>query len=206
MQKIKYVIGIDEVGRGPLAGPVLVTAALIPSKFVKKIPNKKIPLRDSKKLSKAHREEWFKFLTKHLSVRFAYAYISPQRIDEINIREASNLAASRACEKLLKRFPLTSKETPIFLDGGLYLDYAPKLSKFSQKTVTRGDQKIPAVQCAAIIGKVIRDRKMVKLHEQYPQYGFDAHKGYGTQKHCQAIRTHGLSKVHRRTFCRKFLI
>lgn len=195
----KYVVGIDEVGRGPLAGPVTVCAFAIPKDL--KVFLEGIPLRDSKKLSQAQREAWYRYITKHRKIHFAVSHIQPAVIDRINIREAANLGATRSYQKLLRRI-WSSTIKNIFLDGGLYLNVNEK----HVRTVIRGDEKYIAVRCASIIAKVTRDRLMCRLHKQYPQYGFHIHKGYGTKAHYRVIKKNGISKVHRRSFLKNIFV
>jgi len=208
LKKSKYIIGIDEVGRGALAGNVTVAAVLLPrksqipnyklqtnSKF--KILNSKLKLRDSKKLTPKQREIWFEYLKNELRLPYAVASVSPKIIDKINISKAANLAAGKAFSLLIKNSRLRIKNCEVFLDGGLYIQNL----KF--KIIIRGDEKIPAISLASIIAKVSRDRQMINLHKKYPKYGFEKHKGYGTKKHFKAIRKHGPSKIHRLTFLKK---
>lgn len=204
--KQKYIIGIDEVGRGPLAGPVTVATLAAPYNLKLKIKNLKLPLRDSKKLSPKQREIWFKWIKKQ-KIPLAIAGISPKIIDKINISRAANLAATRCVIKLItnnKR--LTTKNCKIFLDGGLYLNqqqttHNKRLNKkFETKTIIRGDEKIPAIALASIVAKVHRDKLMKKMGKKFPQYGFEKHKGYGTKLHYKNIKKYGISEIHRKSF------
>ncbi|HTY40030.1 MAG TPA: ribonuclease HII [Candidatus Paceibacterota bacterium] len=192
-----YVIGIDEVGRGPLAGPVVVCAVMIDSKL--RIRNCGLgKLKDSKQLTAGQRERWAKYLRRRPDVKFALARISPARIDRLNISRAANLAAWRAYERLVGRLPSVRYRTK--LDGGLFLKNR-EMSRFLEaRTIVKGDEKVPAIAAASIIAKVARDQYMVKLARQYPGYGFEVHKGYGTLAHRRAIKRLGPSPVHRRTF------
>src|SRR3989344_7067141 len=180
-----YTIGIDEVGRGSLAGPVVVAAVALPrgTKFKS--------LKDSKKLSAKKREEWFAYIKgqgKKHGISYAVARVYPKGIDTINISGAANLAAKRSFLRLLEVLGgKKQKDLKIFLDGGLYLSREKVfLKKFYPKTVIKADEKINAVKLASIVAKVTRDRYMIKLHEYYPRYGFDIHKGYGTKSHIKA--------------------
>ena len=204
----KYIIGIDEVGRGPLAGEVTVAAVLMPKKF--KIKNqkltKKIKLRDSKKLTPEQREIWFEYVKKELFLSYAVASVSPRAIDKINISKAANLAAGKAFTLLIKKSKIKIENCEVCLDGGLYLKTTNnklQITKYKQRTIIKGDEKIPAISLASIVAKVTRDKKMEKLHKKYPQYGFKNHKGYGTKEHFKAIKKHGPSKIHRLTFLKK---
>ncbi|MEK7464593.1 MAG: ribonuclease HII, partial [Patescibacteria group bacterium] len=186
----KFIIGIDEVGRGALAGPVLVSAVMIPKSI--NLNFKKLPkLKDSKKLTAAYRETWFEFIKNHPKIYYATARVNPRVIDRINITKAANRAATNAFKRLD-----VGKGTRVLLDGGLFLntDYA------FTRTIIKGDEKINAIKLASIVAKVTRDRYMVKLHESYPLYNLAKHKGYGTRKHIRAIRRHGPSDIHRLTF------
>lgn len=207
MGKEKYTIGIDEVGRGPLAGPVTVAAVALLFKLKIKSQKLKIPLRDSKKLSPRQREIWFEYIKKHPQIFYALASVSPKVIDRINISKAANLAATRAFIKLAKNRELKNKKCKVFLDGGLYL---PKFLNsifyfLDSKTIIRGDEKIPAIMLASIVAKVSRDKLMCHYGKKFPQYGFAQHKGYGTKRHFGVIKKYGLIKIHRLTFLRKIL-
>ncbi len=204
----KYVIGIDEAGRGALSGPVSVAAVAVEvsrgncraSSIKRQVPG--VPLRDSKKLSPKQREIWFRHLSCQPKLFYALSMVSPGVIDKINVSQAANLAATRALKQLItnnKR--LTTKNSPIFLDGGLFIKKSLVESrKLSVSTIVRGDEKIPAIMLASIFAKVKRDRLMVRLHRKFPEYEFSRHKGYGTKRHIKAIRKFGLSPVHRQTF------
>lgn len=194
---IKFVVGIDEVGRGPLAGPVAVCAFKMPIKFDSKSFGK---IKDSKKLSAKEREEIFKKL-KSLktegAVDYFISYESAKRIDTIGISKA----IKNCLEKSLNKLKLDSKECLILLDGGLK---APVLYK-NQNTIIKGDEKERSIAFASIAAKVSRDAFMRTLSKKYPKYFFDLHKGYGTKKHCEAINNNGLSPEHRKSFCKNFL-
>ena len=197
-----YIIGIDEVGRGPLAGPVVVAALLVPQGT--RIGNRRLGrLRDSKQLSEQKREEWSSYLRTEKNLYFAIAAVRPRVIERINISRAANRAALRAYRGLLRRRPsLTRSRCRIVLDGGLFLGDAKKpLSKHhTTKTIVRGDEKVPAIAMASIIAKVYRDRLMKRLAKKYPGYGFEEHKGYGTRQHLKAIARLGATDAHRLTF------
>ncbi len=213
----KYIIGIDEVGRGALAGPVVVAAALLKKQemFGGDCELGEHRIKDSKKLSPKQREAWFNYFKNTPSIQFAVARVYPRRIEKMNISRAANLAAERAYKKLIARyklpaikskllvnsFKLTSKEIAniqVFLDGGLFLGNSEQPK--NAKTIIKGDEKITAVAVASIIAKVHRDHYMVRLAKKYPTYGFDAHKGYGTKRHYKALRKSGPCGVHRKTF------
>lgn len=189
----RYVIGVDEVGRGPLAGPVTVCAAAV-RRGTKFAPLKNgVRLDDSKKLSAKSREAWAKKL-KEAGVVFAISSVTPAMIDRVNVSRAANLAVKRSLKKLAKEKGIRIDRSVIFLDGGLFAE--------GGRTMIRADQKINAVRAASVLAKVHRDRYMKKLSAKYPAYGFEKHVGYGTRAHLAAIKKHGLSPVHRKTFCK----
>ncbi len=185
-----HLIGIDEAGRGPLAGPVVVGGIRINSKFPS--PNSKFwrGIKDSKRLSAKQREAWFRKLTSHPSIRWAVARISPQVIDRVNIARATHIGARRVYVKLAG-----NTHCHALLDGSLKLP-----PTVSHDIHIKGDERFPIISAASIIAKVIRDRIMMRLHRKYPLYGFDRHKGYGTAAHITAIRVYGRSGVHRNSF------
>lgn len=179
------IIGIDEAGRGPLAGPLVVGGV----KVLAPIPEL-AGIKDSKKLSPKMREEWFEFLTRHPNIVWGVTKVWPKAIDTLNIYAAANFGARRIYKKLSPDFCC-----PALLDGSLYL---PPKAPFA--TIIKGDEKIPAIAAASVIAKVIRDRTMVKLHKKFPEYGFDKHKGYATKLHCAKVRELGYSDLHRKSF------
>ncbi len=181
----KYIIGIDEAGRGPLAGPVVVAGIRIRRITDRELRANKI--KDSKKLTARQREEWFKVLTNHPKIEWAAVKVWPKTIDRINISRSANLGAYRVYRRLLAGTAL--------LDGGLKLpSYIP------HEVIIKGDERIPVIAAASIIAKVIRDRTMLRLHKKYPQYGLDKHKGYATGIHRAAVKKFGPSDVHRKSF------
>lgn len=217
----KYLIGIDEVGRGALVGPVTVAAVFLPQKLP--LPRKlgKIPLRDSKKLNFQQREAWFKYFKNNPHIFYALKSISSKIIDKTNISRAANSAGFLALTKLFKQRRvakcLRNAEIKIFLDGGLYLKgqtknqkqqkYCPKTipGHLKIQTIPKADEKIKAVKIASIVAKVHRDRYLIKLHQKYPHYDFHKNKGYGTKKHFRAIKKFGFIKFHRLTFLKGFV-
>ena len=192
----KVFIGIDEVGRGPLAGPVAVCtfAWLSGGWFPKELEG----IKDSKKLSEKKREEWFAKIQqfkKEGKCDFEVEFKSAKYIDTNGISKAI-----RECVRLcLEKLELDIKKTHVLLDGGLK---APEEFLF-QETIIKGDARECVISAASIIAKVTRDKLMVRLSKKYPQYGFDIHKGYGTLFHRTSIRKNGISKEHRRTFVKK---
>ena len=181
------IIGIDEAGRGPLAGPVVAGGVMMSPAAAKKMLG---GIRDSKQFSARQREQWFLFLTTHPKIRWAVARISPAVIDRINIYQAAQLGARRVYQKLSP-----GGETCAFLDGSLHLP-----GRISHETIVKGDELVPIISAASIIAKVTRDRIMFRLHKKYPQYRFDLHKGYGTKLHRENIETFGRSPIHRTSF------
>lgn len=200
-KKRRTMTGIDEVGRGALAGPVLVAALALPRKINLKIGNL-AKLKDSKQLSAKQRKEWLKFVDANPEIIYATSRVSPAVIDRKNIRRAADLAATRAYKKLADIYGNRSLGK-VYLDGGLYIHLDPALyPRLSASTITRGDEKINAIKLASIVAKVKRDNYMIKLHKKHPKYAFDEHKGYGTKKHKRAISRHGLTDFHRKSFCK----
>lgn len=195
---MQWLIGIDEAGRGALAGPVCVGAVLYPSDFNWKdafalITKRGEPkLRDSKKLSAQQREILFEYIASHARLRHAGALVSAESIDTIGIVNATHEAAAIAISQL----GAEPERTRVLLDAGLRVP-----QKWSQESYVRGDETIPAISFASIVAKVTRDRHMEELSLSHAPYGFEGHKGYGTQAHMQAIRKFGvLPEVHRKTF------
>ncbi len=198
MTESKYIIGIDEVGRGALAGPVAVCAVALPKNFKIKA---NIKLKDSKKLSLKKRIYWEDWLKSKKSIFCSVSFISNKVIDKINISGAANLAAWRSFRKIKNQLE-PGADFSVILDGGLYL----KNKNFSLKiaeTIIKADEKFNAVKLASIAAKLGRDRLMAKAAKIWPRYGFDIHKGYGTKIHLDAIKKHGKSGFHRLTFVQK---
>lgn len=186
MTQEKYIVGIDEAGRGPLAGPITFAFVSCPSRLRQKVFKN---IRDSKKLSAKQREEWFKFLKTHPKLAFGTASVGPKIIDQRGISYVNRLAINR----LVRKFKV--RPSKVFLDGGLK---APE--EFTQKTVIKGDEKIPVIAAASVIAKVTRDQKMLRLAKKFPKYGFEIHKGYGTEMHLARLEKHGPSEIHRKSF------
>lgn len=201
-KKEKYIIGIDEVGRGALAGKIFVAAVALRKNLKLKVWNLK--LRDSKKLTPKQREAWLDYI-KAEKIYYALASVPPKAIDKINISKAANLAAGKAFALLIKNSGLKTKNYKVYLDGGLHLAKNPnsQFPIFKTQTIIKGDEKIPAISLASIVAKVSRDNEMIKLHKKYPKYKFHKHKGYGTKEHFKAIKKYGPSKIHRLTFLKK---
>jgi ribonuclease HII len=178
----EVICGVDEAGRGPLAGPVFAAAVILD-------PARPIAgLRDSKKLSEMRRE-LLAVQIKEGALAWSIAQSSEQEIDEMNILQASMLAMRRAIDGL-KVLP-----TLALVDG----NRCPVVSIRSE-AIVKGDDKVPAISAASILAKTARDAALVALHMQYPNYGFDQHKGYPTELHLERLRLHGVSPVHRRSY------
>lgn len=197
----KYIIGIDEVGRGPIAGPVVVCACAIISgvDIIKYFPRQK--LQDSKKLTGKRRQEILEKITDHTKsqeIIFGIGEVSAVLIDEIGISVAIKGAILQALISLHQQS--VPKESFIFLDGSLY---APEI--YQQETIIKGDEKIPEISLASIYAKEYRDTKMKEHAKQLPHYSFEKHVGYGTSAHYKAMKKHGLCELHRRSFLTKFL-
>jgi ribonuclease HII len=219
---MRYVVGIDEVGRGPLAGPVVLAAVAIPESWRPRKGNGRLSLRDSKKLTELQRERWAEYLGAHPKVAHVIVKAYPSTIDEVNIARAANLAARRALKKLTRMLNFASGDVSVYLDGGLYLQKlrhprakavihteAVRLEPgytITAHTVVKGDEKIVPVRMASIFAKVHRDGLMRREAKKYPGYGFERHKGYATKSHYEAINKLGLSKIHRLTFLSKSAI
>ena len=183
---IKLVCGVDEAGRGPLAGPVCAAAVILP-------PGLEIPgLNDSKKLTDKKRRELYDVITAQ-AVSYGIAFASEQEIDEINILQATFLAMERAIQKLSPQPELA------LIDGNRTKDFGLPV-----RTIVKGDSLSASIAAASILAKVTRDRLMEEYDAQYPQYGFAVHKGYGTKRHYKALREFGPSPIHRKTFLKKF--
>jgi len=193
--RIRHVVGIDEAGRGPLAGPVAVGAVFVYAKKRKYVEKRLTGIRDSKKISQRKREEWVdvaKQLRQEGLIGYTVSFVGASSIDARGIEPAVRTGLKRS----LLRLNLSPQNTHILLDGGLY---APNEYSF-QETIIRGDESEPLISLAAILAKVRRDRYMERLSLKYPEYGFECHKGYGTAKHVESIRSHGMSVMHREGF------
>ena len=183
---VKVICGVDEAGRGPLAGPVCAAAVILP-------PHLEIPgLTDSKKLTDKKRRELFPLIQEQ-AVAWGIGWASEQEIDEINILQATFLAMQRALDQL------SVKPDLALIDGNREKDFGLPV-----KTVVKGDSLSMNIAAASILAKVSRDDLMVKLAETYPQYQFAVHKGYGTKAHYAALTEYGPSPVHRMSFLKKF--
>lgn len=191
----KIVVGTDEAGRGPLAGPVIACA----------ITGRHLSidgLKDSKKLSAKKREEIYKILKAHPNVEWGIGRVSEKVIDRINILQATKLAMKRAVKNLEKKLPYnyihgynSTVRRFLLLDGNFKIDL-----DIPQKSIVKGDEKVFLIKLSSIIAKVTRDRMMLNYHKRYSEYGFDKHKGYGTKLHMEMLKKYGPCKIHRKTF------
>lgn len=184
------VCGVDEAGRGPLAGPVCAAAVILPAELDldAALPG----LNDSKKLTDKKRRELFEKI-QACAVSYSVAFASPEKIDEINILQATFLAMGRAVAGL------ETKPELALVDGNL----APELD-VPVKTIVKGDSLSASIAAASILAKVSRDDVMLDMARQYPEYGFEVHKGYGTKRHYAALEAVGPCPIHRRSFLKKF--
>lgn len=180
---IDYVGGVDEVGRGPLIGPVVTACVVLPHDFVLE------GLTDSKKLTEKKREQFYDYIVEH-AVCVKIGMCSPERIDEINIYQASREAMIEAIEKVAKEIPL----------GHVLVDAMPMDIDIDTTSIIKGDAKSITIAAASVIAKVTRDRMMIELDHKYPMYGFGKHKGYPTKQHLEAIETYGLIEGYRKTY------
>lgn len=192
---MNYVVGIDEVGRGPLAGPVVFCACAAEEGFnILELFPKKI-LKDSKKLTEKARIEIVEKLQEHIrkeKIILGIGEVSASEIDKNGLAHALKKAQDTAMEKLLEQGVSTASK--VFLDGGL------KIEGFTSETIIQGDEKVPVIALASIFAKVHRDNYMKKIGEVYKEYGFERHVGYGTRAHIEAIKKHGITKEHRKSF------
>ena len=185
-QGLGVICGVDEAGRGPLAGPVCAAAVILPKRL--EIPG----LTDSKKLSDKRRRELFPEIQRQ-ALAYGIGFASEKEIDEINILQATFLAMERALAQLCITPELA------LIDGNREKDFGIPV-----KTVIKGDSLSANIAAASILAKVSRDDLMLEMAREYPQYGFEVHKGYGTKAHYDALRLYGPCPIHRQTFLKKF--
>lgn len=196
-QQFDYIIGLDEVGRGPLAGPVVAGAAILKDFDSIDLEDKNWDLvRDSKKLSEKQREKVFEFIMNNFFVGIGVC--DHETIDRMNILQASFLAMKKAFTDLKKQIKDLEKneKTILLLDGNQYI---PNLT-VNQKCIPQGDKKVKSISAASIIAKVTRDNMMVDFAEEYPNYFFEKHKGYGTKVHMESLQKSGPCEIHRKSF------
>lgn len=177
------IVGVDEAGRGPLAGPVSAAAVILPDGYSHPL------LDDSKKLSEKKREQIYQDLMEDERIQWAHSYAEVDEIDSINILKATHAAMARAVAQL-------DAKNPFCLIDGLAVPNFPFLSQ----GIVKGDGKSLSIAAASIIAKVKRDHQMIAYGEEFPEYGFEKHKGYGTKAHLEALRQHGATRIHRQSF------
>ena len=180
---IKYIGGVDEVGRGPLIGPVVTACVVLPKDFILE------GLNDSKQLSEKKRNEYYKYIKEH-ALACEVGIIGPEIIDKVNIYEATKLAMLEAIDKVNKKLKLEH----------VLIDAMPLELEIPSTSIIKGDAKSISIAAASVIAKVTRDEMMYELDKIYPQYGFKSHKGYPTKKHLEAINQYGLIEGYRKTY------
>jgi ribonuclease HII len=189
-QNLALVAGVDEAGRGPLAGPVVAAAAILPSRWAESgLPRELDGLNDSKQLTAAQREKFFEFITGCGDIEFGIAEVDAAQIDEINILQATHRAMNDALAQL------NPPPQHALVDGR-----AVKTMRVPQTAIVQGDARSYSIAAASVLAKVTRDRLMLEFHAQFPEYGFAEHKGYGTAKHLAAIAQFGACPIHRKSF------
>jgi len=189
-QGLRCIAGVDEVGRGPLAGPVVAAALVFPAEWIRSgFPRELMKINDSKQLSEPLREELFEEIRSRPEIKFSVASVTVQMIDQINILQATHLAMAQALAGL------STVPDHVLVDG-----LRVKSLPHPQTPIVKGDALSYSIAGASIMAKVTRDRMMKEIDESYPMYGFASHKGYGTPEHLAAIKLHGACPVHRLTF------
>jgi ribonuclease HII len=184
------IAGVDEAGRGPLAGPVAAAAVILPSLWGNLGFDERLrALNDSKQLTEVQREEFFSILTTHPEISFAIALVDAAAIDRINILQATHRAMNEALAQL------QPQPEHVLVDGR-----PVKSIRLPSTAIVKGDARSYSIAAASVLAKVTRDRTMLEFHEQFPAYGFAEHKGYGTPNHLAAIAAHGPCPIHRRSF------
>ena len=185
-----YIAGIDEAGRGPLAGPVTAACVCFPKEY------QNSQITDSKKLSAAVREDLFSEICEQ-ALAWAYVSVGPRRIEALNILKATKLAMRLSAEKVRQQLIARRKGRRVhfLVDGNARME-----TKLSHEAIIKGDESVLAISAASILAKVSRDRLMKKICDRYPGYGLSEHKGYGTEFHREKIRELGPSRIHRRSF------
>jgi ribonuclease HII len=189
-QNVRRIAGVDEAGRGPLAGPVVAAAAILPARWAESgLPAGLTGLNDSKQLTSAQREKFFSFLTACGEIEFAIAQIDAAQIDEINILQATHRAMNAALAQL------NPQPQHALVDGR-----PVRTMRVPQTAIVKGDARSYSIAAASVLAKVTRDRLMLEFHAQFPEYGFAEHKGYGTARHLAAIEQFGACPIHRKSF------
>lgn len=200
----KIVVGLDEAGRGCLAGQVVAAAVMINSKFKSQISKLKMKnLKDSKKLSSKQREKFYKIINRCPYIEWATASVGPKVIDRINIKNAAELAMEKALRNLERK--IKKQADFLIIDGNQLKNQ--RLKSYNFKLQVKADEKILSCKIASIIAKVKRDKIMEKYSKKYPKYGFEKHRGYPTKFHKEMLKKYGLTIIHRRSFapCKNLL-
>ncbi len=182
-KNINYIGGVDEVGRGPLIGPVVAACVVLPKDF------KLEGLTDSKKLSEKKRDLFYDYIVKNC-IAYGIGIIGPEKIDEVNIYQASKLAMLKAIEEVRKEIPLEH----------VLIDAMPLDLDIETTSIIKGDAKSISIAASSVVAKVTRDRMMYELDKKYPEYGYAKHKGYPTKLHLEMIKKHGLIDGYRKTY------
>ncbi len=199
----EIVIGVDEVGRGPLAGPVVAGAAWVDPEILEKDFENRELIRDSKKLSEKQRDKIYKFIQESDDFVLGIGEVSVEMIDKINILNASLLAMRLAVDEVVnnvksRKLKVESRAEKfcVLIDGNKKIQNL----EMEQQLFTKGDQRIFSIATASIYAKVYRDKLMMKYHQEFPEYGFDKHKGYGTKFHLEQLNKIGACAIHRKSF------
>ncbi len=182
-QGITYIGGVDEVGRGPLIGPVVTACVVLPKDFVLE------GLTDSKKLTERKREKFYPYILEH-AIAYGIGMVQPEEIDRINIYEATKVAMKMAIEEVQKQIPLEH----------VLIDAMPLELDIPSTSIIKGDAKSISIAAASVVAKVTRDHMMIELDKKYPEYGYKEHKGYPTKKHLEAIQKYGLIDGYRKSY------
>lgn len=191
-KQYNFLVGVDEVGRGPVAGPVTVSSFSVPSRFYDEVATELSGITDSKKITPKKRTlfvEKIKELMKSKKVFVCVSSVSAKKIEQVGISAALRAALNRSLEKI------NPENSFVFLDGSLYAD-----QKFKQETIIKGDQKNWLIGAASVVAKVARDNYMCKQAKLYPEYNFDKHKGYATRGHYEKIKKYGFCELHRKSW------
>jgi len=188
LKNLNLICGIDEVGRGCLAGPVYASAVILPKNFTSEI------IKDSKKLSEKKRLLAFDEI-KQNALYWSFGFVTPKEIDEINIQKATHLAMHKAINSL------GVIPEHLLVDGNTFENY----KQIPHTCITKGDNKFLSIAAASIVAKVIRDKYMIEIHNNYPNYKWDSNKGYGSKYHIDSIISNGITPHHRNTFLKKIL-
>lgn len=183
-QGVNIIGGVDEVGRGPLNGPVVTACVILPRDFQLE------GLTDSKKLTEKKRKKYYDYIIEH-AVAYAIGECSPEEIDKYNILEATKIAMKRAIDKVNEQIKLDY----VLIDGNMKFDF-----EYNYMSIVKGDFKSISIAAASVIAKVTRDRMLVELDKKYPMYGFKNHKGYPTKAHLEAINKYGLIEGYRKSY------